>query len=412
MTTLLTLLGGCSNGRPDQASSSSRIAASEARALEQQVLDERARAVRRGDLRLFLRRVDRADRSLVARQRRYFANLTRLPMQTFRYQVRAEQWQGQRILGRWGRDVRIPQVTMSVQLRGYDEVPVKRVVGFVFSFDGGKARIVSDRSADGKALYDGTPQPWDLTSITTLERSGVLGVFDRTTSASAAALVGSVADGVERLSARLPFSWSRRVVVYSTSDKAVLGSFTDIPGGSLDHLGALTFPTYAGTSPRSEIASTRMLVMPSSVRAGQPFLGRITRHELSHAAIGERDDGSPTWVSEGIAEYLGAREVPLRQRIIATEARSRAGSPVDGLPASSDFNRTDQEWHYALSWMAVDYVAATFGEARVWELMSAMRNGGSGTPDAEQDRVLGQVLGMSGQQLAERAAARIREIYG
>ena len=51
--------------------------------------------------------------------------------------------------------------------------------------------------------------------------------------------------------------------------------------------------------------------MPSSVRAGEAFLGRITRHELSHIAIGVRDDGAPAWVSEGIAEYLGAREVPV-----------------------------------------------------------------------------------------------------
>ena len=79
---------------------------------------------------------------------------------------------------------------------------------------------------------------------------------------------------------------------------------------------------------------------------------------------------------------------------------------------SPGFNDDDQEWHYALSWMAVDYIAATYGEGRVWELMDAMHNGGSGTPDADQDRVLDQVLGYGSFELAQRAAARIRHIYG
>ena len=52
------------------------------------------------------------------------------------------------------------------------------------------------------------------------------------------------------------------------------------------------------------------------------------------------------------------------------------------MPVSKDFNDSDQEWHYALSWMACDYIAATYGESRIWELMDAMHNGGEGTSDA------------------------------
>ena len=41
-----------------------------------------------------------------------------------------------------------------------------------------------------------------------------------------------------------------------------------------------------------------------------------------------------------------------------------------------------------------------------------MHNGGEGTADADQDRVLDQVLGFDSRELARRAAARIRNIYG
>ena len=376
------------------------------------MLDQRARAIREHRLALFLHSVDHSDKALMARQRRYYRNLVQLPLATFRYQVSGAQWEGQQHLASWGHDVRIPQVSLDIQLAGFDVLPVRRTVGFAFSFDGGKARIVSDRTAKGAPLYLGSPQPWDLTSIKVLRSGGVMGIFDSSTTAYASTLVESVRSGITQLDQRLPFRWSDRVIVYCIADQRVLRSFTDVPGGSIEHLGALTFPVYTAAAGHSRIASSRMLVMPSSVKAGEPFLGRITRHELSHVAIGPRDDGSPTWVSEGIAEYLGAVEIPQAKRIIATEALARAEGDVPGMPASNDFNDSDQEWHYALSWMAIDYIAATYGESRMWELMDAMHNDGSGTSDAAQDRVLEQVLGFDSHELARRAAARIRQIYG
>ena len=376
------------------------------------MLDQRAQAIRDRNLTAFLAHVDRSDPGLVRRQRRYFRNLVQLPLQTLRYRVQAGQWVGQRFLPRWGRDVRMPRVTLSLQLAGYDAVPVRRTVGFAFAFRGGHAAIVSDRTAAGRPLFLGAPAPWDLTAVTVRQQPGVLGVFDSETVSSADTVVGAVREGIGQLRQLLPFSWPGRVVVYSVQDSQVLSSFTDVPGGSIAHLGALTFPTYASDAGHSQVASTRMLILPSSVRAGQPFLGRITRHELSHVAIGVRDDGSPTWVSEGIAEYVGAREVPQNQRIIPTEALARAKTSDEGMPTSKDFNDTDQAWHYAVSWMAFDYISATYGEGRMWELMDAMHNGGSGTSDADQDRVLDQVLGYGGRELARRAAARIRNIYG
>jgi hypothetical protein len=62
--------------------------------------------------------------------------------------------------------------------------------------------------------------------------------------------------------------------------------------------------------------------------------------------------------------------------------------------------------------MACDYIAATEGEDRLWLLMDALHNGGAGTPDADQDAVLQTVIGLSGAQLARRAATRILRIYG
>lgn len=412
---MLGLLG-CSDDPPedDTAAGTSRtgVSAAQARAQEQRILNARARAVRDRDVDAFLRRVDHRNAGLMARQRRYFDNLVQLPLARLSWRVSDQQWEGIDPLPRWGRNVHVPRVRLTTQLEGYDAVPVERTVGFVFSFRNGRATIVSDRADTGRRLFQGKPAPWDLTAITVRSAPGVLGIFDSSTRDSAPSVLAAVRGGIGDIGRALPFSWSGRVVVYSVASPRVLASFTDVPGGTLDDLGALTFPTPARTG-RPQVASTRMLVMPSSVAAGDKFLERITRHELSHVAIGVRDDGAPTWVSEGIAEYLGSRDVPERDRIIATAALSRARSvTVAGLPASRTFNGPDQEWNYALAWMACDHIAATAGESRLWEVVDAMHNGGQGTGDAQQDRVLMQVLGYDSHELARRAAARLRSIFG
>ncbi len=409
-----SLLVGCSGGdRGDGpvGSPTGRLSSAQARSQEQQILDERATAVRGRDLAGFLRHVDPADKALVSRQRRYFRNLVQLPLERFGYRVLPDQWAGLVRPARWGEVVRIPKVQLTMQLRRYDALAVEQTVGFVFSYRDGVATIVSDRTSGGKPLVEGSLAPWDITAVTVREEPGVLGIFDRSTRAAAPTVMSAVRNGMSDLDRALPFRWEERVVVYHVTNPRVLASFTNVPGGAIAHLGAMTFPQYTSSS-RHKVASTRMLLMPSSVRAGQPFLGRIARHELSHVALGTRDDGIPTWLSEGIAEYLGARAVPSAQRIIPTQALARAETEDAGMPASSTFNNSDQEWHYALSWMACDYIARTRGEPRLWELMRALHDGGKGTSDGDADATVRAVLGFGTRELARRAAARIRNIYG
>ena len=408
----MALAAGCGGGADEPRSGPSpTLSTSRARVLEQQLLDRRARAIRTHDLALFMRGVDRSDAAFADRQRRYYRNLVQLPLQRFSYRVLPTQWPEDLLPTKAGGGARAPEVELTLQLQGYDDRPVLRTVGFVFSYRNDRPVLVSDRGATGEPLIRGGAAPWDLTAITVTEGGGVLAITDRKTRSSAGEVVAVVHRGIAQLQAALPYEWDAHVVVYHVEDKRVLSAFTDVPGGVIGLLGAMTFPEYSSAA-RNRVASTRMLLMSSSVAAGEPFLGRIVRHELSHVALGARDDGVPTWLSEGLAEYLGAREITPNKRIIATSALSRAGSDPAVLPASSSFNGADQEWHYALSWMAVDYIVTSRGESRLWDLIKAMHADGRGTSDADQDAVLLQVLGLDGDELARRAQDRIRSIYG
>lgn len=406
---LAGLLAGCSDDHADGSALGDRTSA--LKAATQHLLDQRARAIRHGDLKLFLHGLDRDNHRLVQRQRRYFRNLQQLPLAQFRYRVLDRSWSNLLANARWGKGVSMPQLLVTMQLGGYDVVPVTRLTGLAFAHRHGRLVVVGDRTRTGTFFPGAQPAPWEITRIRVRSSAGILGVYDEHSYADSGLVNAAVAEGVREVRSVLPFRWAGHVVVYEFSDKRVLASFDNVPGGNINHLGALTFPVYAHPG-ASRAASSRFVVMPGSVRAGQPFLGRITRHELTHVALARRDDGVPTWFAEGVAEYVGARDLAPTERRIATVAVARARAGVPGMPASATFNGADQDWNYALAWMACDWIAEHRGESRLWDLMNALHNGGRGTADDEQDGVLRSVIGLDSHQLAHRAAQRILDIYG
>lgn len=380
------------------------------RAMEQRILNTRSRALQTHNLRLFMRHVDKSVPGLAAHERQWFHNIVQLPLATYSMRVLPSDWplQGHR---QDGVVVRVPRLEQTMQLRGYDDAPVRTVIGLAFAFKGGQARIVGDRGRDGKPIVEGEPQPWMLSPIRVRQQGDVLGIFDPGTWHDAREVVDTVNAGIREDSAAIPYSWNTHVVVYSFSSQSVLKTFQNVPGGNITHLGAMTFPVHTSWG-AAEIASSRFVVLPSSLRAGPDFLARITRHELGHVAIGVHDDGVPAWLSEGLAEWLAARPLPAAQRNIPTVALTKAQQPAAGLPATATFNNGEQDWHYALAWMACDYLAATKGEGVLWQLLDAMHRNGQGTPDARQDAVLIPVTGLDSHQLAQAAQHRILQTYG
>lgn len=406
------LLGACSDDGGDESLlGNGQSGGLVTRADAQKLLDERAQAIRDGDLTAFLRGVDSGDQQLVARQRRYFSNLLALPLAAFRYKVLRSQWPLELRTPRWGSDVLLPQVQIITQLAGFDSVPVRRTTGFAIARRDGRPVVVSEVTPAGNPFPGSNPAPWDLVRIHVQTGGSTLQIYDDKTWPRADDVDRTLRRGIESVRRGLPWSWPGKVVVYVFSRKKVLDSYEGVPGGNIRHLGAMTFPIYADLG-QPAVAGIRFTLLPSSLAAGHPFLDRITRHELTHVAVGDRDDGAPVWFAEGIAEYMGNRDVPQDERRIATVAVSRARAGVSGMPSSASFNGSDQAWNYALAWMACDYIAADRGEGTLWVLMNALHAGGQGTPDNQQDAVLEQVLGFDSHELARRAAIRILRIYG
>lgn len=377
---LLVALAGCSGDEPDPAPP---VPVDAVRAIER-ALDARARAVRRADADAFTRQVagSPAFRDL---QQAWFGNLLQLPVARLSYAV--DPGSLVREGGTWS-----AVVATRLRLEGYDAAPVVSEGRYRFRAAAGRpGRFVLT------AIEERDPQPWDLGPVEVREGVGVLGVFDATSVGSAPELLASVERGISAVAAEVPYAWDRTAVVYALGDSTFLAGLEDVPGDDPQSLDAVAFP--AGRSTRI-VLNPLMLVRPG------PERDRLVRHELTHVAVGTRDDRAPVWLAEGLAEYVSVRPLAPQDRRVQDAAVLAARAGVADLPDDATFNDGDADEHYGISWWAMEYVADTYGDDAPWLMLDAMA-----APGAEPAAVLRDQFGTSTEALAAQAGQLILRLY-
>ncbi|MDI6908550.1 hypothetical protein [Nocardioides sp.] len=377
-------LSGCSGSDEEPAPAAAAAAPLDVVHALDRALDARARVVRRADAAAFTRLVG-GGAGFRERQATWFGNLSQLPVARLSYRVDPGS------VVREGRTYRVT-VAESLQLAGYDATPVTTQ---------GRYRFAPVPRHPGRlvltAVTEADPQPWDTGPVEVREGSGVLGVFDPGSVDQAAALIGSVEDGIAAVSAAVPYDWSRAVVVYALSEPAFLDSLEDVPGDDPGDLDAVAFPAGDGTR---FVLNPRMVDQPGRER------DRLVRHELTHVAVGTRDDAAPVWLSEGLAEYVSVRPLAPEDRRIPEAAIVAAEAGVADLPDDETFNDDDSDAHYGLAWWAVEYLVDAYGDQAPWQLLDAM-----GVPGADPDAVLRERFATSTHDLARQADRLILALY-
>ncbi|MGB0100147.1 MAG: hypothetical protein WBP61_07680 [Nocardioides sp.] len=377
---LLAALAGCSS--EDETESAQPTPTDVARAASR-ALDARARAVRQEDADAFDRRL--AGRpAFRERQQVWFDNLAQLPVGRLGYRLDPAS------IVRDGTSY-TATVETTLLLEGYDAAPVTTE---------GRYRFRPAARRPGRflltAVDEQEPQPWDRGPVEVREGAGVLGIFDSGSIDAAPELLSSVESGLASVAAQVPYDWTRSVVLYALADPAYFDGLRDVPGDDPEDLDAVAFPV--GESTRFAL-NPRMLAQPGGER------DRLVRHELTHVAVGTRDDHVPVWLSEGVAEYVAVRPLAPQDRRISRGAVLAAAAGA-GLPEDETFNDQDSDAHYGLAWWAIEYVADAYGDDAPWQLLDAMAE-----PDADPDRVLRVQFGTSTRELADQAARLILSLY-
>ncbi|WP_310527879.1 hypothetical protein [Nocardioides sp.] len=370
-----------------------------------EVLHQRARALRKHKWRAFLATVDRTEQRFVDRERVYFANLTQLPLGTLSYRV-----DGSSLVRTAGGYDAVIQVHL--QLDGYDALPVVRPARFHFTHDpeGDGLLVASDRDRSWEQRNDVDVQPWDSGAVTVVTGGGVLGIFDTLSAGRAHDVIHAVEEGIGQVGQVVPYGWEGHVVVYALSDTDLLEGLDDLPSQDPDALDAVSFPVPARIDDEAgdPLAGTRFLLHPRMLDSDPQQLGRLIRHELAHVALGSHDDDVPTWLGEGIAEWVSVQPMPEDQRLISQATIDAAAAGLDELPADLDYNDADQAAHYGISWWACEAIVDMYGAPMLWRLLDEL----AATSQEDQDDVLQQTLQMGSGQLAREAAKRILATYG
>lgn len=362
-------------------------------------LDERAAALRERDRPAFLSGIDRSDAGFVTAQRGYYDNLAQLPLRLFSYDLDRSS------MVRTG-DQYWVVVEVTMQLEGFDPEPVVTRDRFRFAPTEDDRYVVSSVTDRKWERANGVqPQPWDMVPILARHRAGVLGIFDQESVATAGPLMDSVAQGVTDVSATVPYDWPASVVVYALSDTDFLASLDDLPGGDPEHVDGVAFPVMAGDKD-GKVVATRFALHPSMLAQAGPERDRLVRHELTHVALGQRDDRAPAWLSEGIAEWVSVQPLAPELRQLPQEALSAAEAGVNGLPRDGTFNDANSAAHYGLSWWACEYLVASFGQESLWRLLEELDRS-----DADQEDRLKSLVGLTTRQLARRAARMMINEY-
>ncbi|GAB3036928.1 hypothetical protein GCM10011376_32170 [Nocardioides flavus (ex Wang et al. 2016)] len=360
-----------------------------------ELVEKREDALVAGDRDAFLATVDPDALTFAATQARWFDNMAQLPLTDVSYELGDESFMTQ-VAG--AGDLQLP-VDFTMRLEGFDERPVTQQMVWTFARDGEDALLADDRNVQVEARSGWTPAPWDLGHIEVRRSDGILGVFDEETVDHADYVMRDLADARAAVRARLP-RWSGRFVTYGTSDTAVMDEMSAM---SVDDTAAVAFPVLS--RPRGPVAAYRFMVNPEVV---SDVLSRdlVFRHELVHVAFGTSDDRSPTWLAEGIAEYVARTpfSVDERRRIASAQlvaARARTLEPT------RRFYSRDPQLNYALSALVCDFLATTRGEDVLWDLVRTF-DGARFSFWTETEDVVRRELGVSTRELSAQALAWAR----
>ena len=371
----------------------------------QVMLKRRAQAVLRHDKAAFLADVDPGNAGLRRRQARFFDNLTALPLQTFTLQAPGATWPSDFAAARFRRTAYIPYVEQGLQLRGFDPVPVTSDYALTFAQVDGVLRIVSDDDLADRESDRARNAPWDTTRIVVRRSKDALGIFDEESQASADRIMSWTEESLATVRSDVPEKWRGDVVVYALSSERLLRRM----GTRFLDRAAIAFPVFDDSDNPTRRVATRVLINPKYLPRNEIEGTYLLTHEITHVALARTSAATPTWVQEGMADYVATRGADPSRWLPTDATAARARKGADAMPASTFFGDDDPGFDYDLSLAACAYLARHFGEDRLWAFLDRLTEAGRKDGDAEGhvDPVLRSMFHLDGNRLAGHAARLI-----
>jgi ketosteroid isomerase-like protein len=312
-------------------------------------------------------------------------------------------------------DVWAPTVYLRYSIAGADAQSTRKPVALLLARHGDEWKLVSDSGVPGsdRETWRG---PWDFGPVTVRRVDGEEGrpsfVLGPTTQTPMIDLLASeVGDAVGHVTDVWGEDWSRRAVVMVAGSQE---EFSSLVGS--DHSGAdiAAVAVSDAVDRRSRTASGQRIVFSPESAGRLTDLTRVSvlRHELTHiAARPVTEDGSPMWMLEGYADYVGYRgiEAQFGQLAPTLAADVAKSGPPSRLPVDGDFRGGGDTARlaYESSWSLATFIASQYGEGQLGALYRELARGP--VADAELDRRIRSVLGVGTDELVHSWGVWVKE---
>ena len=358
------------------------------------LMSRRSKAVLGHDQATFLADVDTHDPAFVAEQTQLYRNLQKVPLASWSYRVLPDgQFNRPDLATKYGAPAQPQAVVLTYGIKGFDRGVVARGLIYTFVRRGGTWKLGGDSDLDGLLPPGGHAEPWDVQPIAVVRGSSSIVIGAGTDAARLRADARRVDQAVTRVAAMWKGGWSRKVVVITSSNQAVIKTyFRGDDLAQLSQTAAIHVPTYGNLFnwygsgfPESGPTGDRIIINPKADIAPDdlPF---VLTHEVTHQATRPLQGAAPpTWLVEGTAEYTAYREYDLSGIDLPAALRADLKDGIDYLPTNTTFYSRDADTNYVESWLACAYVADHWSESTLRRLYAVLGANDDGTRVSEAE---------------------------
>ena len=369
-------------------------------------MDRRADAILDRDRRGFVSTIAEAPAAFRRRQLRLFDHLRDLRLASYELEAdwgalgdlaRAEDGAG--YAGE--EEIAIPLTHERYRIAGYDDRKVHQDLYLTFlKLDGGWS-IAGDDDLEDIGLYSAR-NLWDFSSISTAESRHFVTIEPGCPGcAYGEALLGLAEEALRGVDHYWTRPWHRRVPLIAPRSSAQLARIIQSNYPVENYLAFAFWTGGAGQNP-----GVRVIVNPDRFGSAGAGVLEILRHELTHAAaLYSRGSFTPSFVDEGLAQYVGLEGD--QAAIDRADAAGRAGGTR--LPRNYEFfvgdgNSVFRTYQRSLS--AIGFFIERFGFRRFQRFYATLGRAARvpGTFRYQLDRALERTIGMNGREF-ERAWA-------
>lgn len=303
-----------------------------------------------------------------ARQLAAYANLARIPFSRFAYVLGPAVTDSEAqaaARARFGSSARVVRLSLSYALRGIDTRPTSHTLWWTFVRRGGHVVAAADDALAqaGGASWRG---PWDFGPLAVARGRSSLVLGPSSLAVQLPGIAAQVDDDIPAVTEVWGGSWSQRVAVEVAGSDAALTADLDSTTALTRGSGVAAQAVSDGTDTLSGAPlGQRLVIDPTEYDRLSGVGRRITvTHEITHlASAAATGAGTPRWLVEGFAEYVGNLHSGQPVSTVAAELRAqiRRGHLPAALPTAAELQGSGAAAAYESSWLACRLIAARAG---------------------------------------------------